>query len=133
MAEVAEIPSLRMTQMAAMYARENRARVYLRESNTLTSSVYRANPRDSFFLFFTDDVVLPRPLYGALNLVAGLGQAVLGLLRLPFEGPDEVVAGAKGAFFSLPELFFVNLRKGSLDYGPSMVARTGLESSGPAD
>lgn len=132
-AEVGEIPSLRMTRMSEMYARENRAKVYLRESNTLTSSVYRNNPRDSFFLFFTDDVVLPRPLYGALNLVAGLGQAVLGLLRLPFEGPDEVVAGAKGAFFSLPELFFVNLRKGSLDYGPSMVARTGLESSGPAD
>jgi len=132
-AEVAEIPSLRMTRMTEMYARENRARVYLRESNTLTSSVYRDNPRDSFFLFFTDDVVLPRPLYGALNLVAGLGQAVLGLLRLPFEGPGEVVAGAKGAFFSLPELFFVNLRKGSLDYGPSVVARTRLESSSPPD
>jgi hypothetical protein len=131
--EVGEIPSLRMTRMAAMYERENRAKVYLRESNTLTSSVYRNNPRDSFFLFFTDDVVLPRPLYGALNLVAGLGQAVLGLLRLPFEGPGEVVAGAKGAFFSLPELFFVNLRKGSLDYGPSVVARTRIESSGPPD
>jgi hypothetical protein len=132
-AEVAEIPSLRMTRMAAMYEHENRAKVYLRESNTLTSSVYRNNPRDSFFLFFTDDVVLPRPVYGALNLVAGLGQAALGLLRLPFEGPGEVVAGAKGALFSLPELFFVNLRKGSLDYGPSMLARTRLESSDSAD
>lgn len=128
-AEVGEIPSLRMTRMARMYASENRAKVYLRESNTLTSSVYRPRPRDSFFLFFTDDVVWPRPLYGAVNLVAGLGQAVLGLLRLPFDGPEEVVSGAKGAFFSLPELFFVNLRKGALDYGPSRLARTGLESS----
>jgi hypothetical protein len=127
-ARVDEIPSLRRTQMAAMYARENSAKVYLRESNTLTSSVYRDNPRDPFFLFFTDDAIWPRPIYGAINFIAGIGQAAFGLLRLPFEGPREVVAGAQGAFFSLPELFFVNLRKGSLDYGPSSVARTGLQS-----
>jgi len=119
-----------MTRMSEMYDRENRARVYLRESNTLTSSVYRSNPRDSFFVFFTDDLIWPRPIYGAVNLLAGLGQATLGLLQLPFSGPGELVAGAKGAFFSLPELFFVNLRKGSLDYGPSEVARTRLVSAG---
>jgi len=129
--EVGEIPSLRLTRMAAMYARENRARVYLRESNTLTSSIYRSNPHDSFFVFFTDDVVWPRPFYGAFNFLAGIGQATLGLLRMPFTGPEQFVAGVKGAFFSLPELFFVNLRKGSLDYGPSVVARTGHVSAVP--
>ena len=46
---------------------------------------------------------------------------------MAFQGPDEFVAGAEAAFFSLPELFFVNFRKGSLDYGPSDVARTRME------
>ena len=113
--------------MAALYAQENSAKVYLRESNTFTSTIYRDNPRDSFFVFFTDDAVWARPLYGAINFIAGLGQAAVGLLRSPFVGPREFVAGAEGALFSLPELFFVNLRKGSLHYAPSEFARTELE------
>ena len=122
--EIAEIPSYRRQRLSEMYARENPLRVYLRESNTLTSSVYRPNPEDSFFLVFTDDQVLPRPLYGALNFAAGLGETVLGLLRLPFDRGRGLVSGAKGAFFSLPELAFFNVRKGSLEYGRSRIART---------
>jgi hypothetical protein len=124
--ERGEIPSLRRTELAAMYARENSTRVYLRESNTLTSTIYRDNPRDGFFVFFTDDTIWTRPIYGAVNFVAGLGQALVGLVRAPFVGPRELLAGAEGALFSLPELFFVNFRKGSLDYGPTDVARTRL-------
>jgi hypothetical protein len=127
--EIAEIPSYRRTRLAQMYARENRIKVYLREANTLTSSVYRSNPQDSFFLFFTDDALLPRPVYGALNLVAGLGEAALGLLRLPFDGGRGVVAGAEGVLFSLPELAFFNVRKGSLEYGRSSIGRTRLRAA----
>ena len=54
-----------------MYAEENDIKVYLRESNTLSSTIYRRNGRDSFFLFFTDDALPVRPIYGALNVAAG--------------------------------------------------------------
>jgi hypothetical protein len=43
---------------------------------------------------------------------------VAGLPLLPFDRGDTLVAGVRGAVFSLPELAFVNLRKGSFDYVP---------------
>ena len=49
----------------------SRLGVYLRESNVLTSTIYRRNPDDSVFLFFTDDAVPPRPVFGALQLRVG--------------------------------------------------------------
>jgi hypothetical protein len=123
-AERAEIPSYRRTRLAEMVERESRLWVHLRESNTLTSSVYRPNDHDSLFLFFTDDAVLPRPIYGAVNLAAGVVEAATGLLRLPFDRGRALVAGARGVAFSLPELVFVNLRKGTLQYGPGETPRT---------
>jgi hypothetical protein len=98
-----------------MYRRENPLVVLLRESNTLTSTVYGPNPRDSFFVFFTD-AVPARPLLGAVNVAAGLGAGAVGLAALPFDGGRTLVAGVKGVLFSLPELAFVNLRKGTFDY-----------------
>jgi hypothetical protein len=89
--------------------------VALRESNTLTSPVYEPNPQDSFFLFFADAVAV-RPLLGGVNLVAGLGASAAGLALLPFDGGHALLSGMKGALFSLPELAFVNLRKGTFDY-----------------
>jgi hypothetical protein len=123
---VGEIPSYRRTRMAEMYASESPIAVYLRETNTLTSSVYRRNPHDSFFVFFTDDTPWPRPLFGAINLVAGLGEALTGVIRLPVDGGRSLWSGAKGAFFSLPELAFINVRKGSLEYGRTEAPRTQL-------
>ena len=69
-----------------MYADENDVAVHLREANTLSSTVYRRSGRDSFFLFFTDDVVALRPVYGAFNLVAGLGEvdAVVRQIYAPY-------------------------------------------------
>lgn len=128
---VGEIPSYRRARLAEMYARENPVRVYLRETNTLTSSVYRRNPADSFFLFFTDDAVLPRPLFGALNLLAGLGQGLVGLVSWPLDAGRALRAGARGALFSLPELAFVNIRKGSLEYARSQLPLTSLELHPP--
>jgi hypothetical protein len=85
----------------------------LRETNTLTGTIYRPNPDDSVFLFFTDDVVAPRPLFGLANLAVGLGAGVVGLATLPVDRGALLRAGAWGALWSLPELVFVNIRKGS--------------------
>jgi hypothetical protein len=118
-AETIEVSSYRLAALARMYRRDNAAHVYLRESNTLTSTLYRRNPADSAFLFFTDDVVPPiRPLLGAVNVVAGIGVSAAGLFALPVDGGDLLRAGLKGVLFSLPELIFFNIRKGSLVFAP---------------
>lgn len=124
---VGEIPSYRRARLAEMYARENPLQVYLRETNTLTSTVYRKNPDDALFLFFTDGTLWPRPIFGALNLLAGVGQTLAGLLTWPLDGGAALRAGPRGALYSLPELAFFNIRKGTLEYGRSTAHRTGLE------
>jgi hypothetical protein len=113
--ETQQLPSYRSRRLAAMYQRENPVVVFLRESNTLTSTVYGPNPRDSFFLFFTDALPM-RPLLGSANLIAGLGASAVGLALLPLDGGRVFLSGVKGALFSLPELGFVHLRKGTFDY-----------------
>lgn len=110
-----QLPSYRRQRLDAMYRHENPLLVFLRESNTLTSTVYGPNPRDSFFVFFTD-AVPTRPLLGTVNLAAGLGASAVGLAALPLDGGRTLLAGVKGALFSLPELAFINLRKGTFDY-----------------
>jgi len=118
-----------------MYEHENPVAVFLRESNTLTSAVYRHNPDDSIFVFFTDDAVLARPLLGAVNLAVGLAASAVGLVTLPADGGKTLWAGLKGAVFSLPELFFQNIRKGSFghvkrDGGPEPAPLPREEMSG---
>lgn len=113
-AETIDLPSYRSQQLADVYEKEGEgAAVYFRESNTLTSTIYRYNAEDSVFVFFTDDVVLARPLYGVVNLTAGLGAAVVGLPYAPFDRGRLLMAGARGVFWSVPELFFLSFRKGS--------------------
>jgi hypothetical protein len=116
--ETVEIPSYRLAALARMYRQDNVARVYLRESNTLTSTLYRRHPADSAFLFFTDDMIAIRPLLGVLNLVAGVGVSAAGLFALPIDGGDLLGEGLRGMLFSLPELAFFNIRKGSLLWAP---------------
>jgi len=99
-----------------MYSREDHLLVFLRESNAVTSTVYRRNPHDSYFLFFTDDTVATRPIFGAVNLLAGVGAGVAGLALLPFDGGHTLARGFRGALFSLPELAFFNVRKGTFEY-----------------
>jgi hypothetical protein len=117
-AETIDVPSYRLAALGRMYRQDNAARVYLRESNTLTSTLYRRNPSDSAFLFFTDDMIAIRPLLGAVNIVAGLGVSAAGLFALPIDGGDLLRAGLRGVLFSLPELAFFNIRKGSLIFAP---------------
>jgi hypothetical protein len=96
-----------------MYERQGPLQVFLRESNTLTSTLYRKGNGDSAFLFFTDDVVATRPVFGALNLLTGLGMAAAGLVMLPVDHGATLRSGLAGALWSLPELAFFNIRKGS--------------------
>jgi hypothetical protein len=112
------IPSLRAWRIREMRGSEDAIRVALRESNTLTSTSYRRAHRDSFFLFFTDRHVALRPLFGAANLLAGLGESLWGLVRLPVDRGETLVSGLRGSAWSLPELAFLSIRKGSNDWAP---------------
>jgi len=109
-------PSYRQERVAALARAGNPLAVRLRESNTLTSTVYRRSRDDSAFLFFTDDVLLLRPLLGAANLGVGMGASVLGILQAPLDRGAALQAGLRGVLWSVPELFFVNVRKGSFDW-----------------
>jgi hypothetical protein len=116
-----ELPSLRRARAAQLRAQEDPAWVALRESNTLTSTLYTPGGDDSLFVFFTDDGVALRPLLGAFNLTAALVGTGVGLLRLPFDGGHALDAALRGAFFSLPELAFQNIRKGTFEWIASEV------------
>ena len=111
-----ELASYRHARVEEMYRRENPVTVFLRESNTLTSAIYRRNADDSIFVFFTDDAVVTRPLFGAVNLAVGIATSAVGLVVLPVDGGATLWTGLKGALFSLPELFFQNIRKGSFEH-----------------
>jgi hypothetical protein len=109
------VPSYRGRRLAEMRQEENPVWVFLRESNVVTSTLYRAQPGDSIFLLFTDDVPPARPLFGAVNLVTGLAAGAAGLVTWPVDGGELLWAGLRGALFSLPELIFQNIRKGTFD------------------
>jgi hypothetical protein len=108
-----ELPSYRRWRKQEMADRSSPVAVFLRESNTITSRMYRRNADDSVFVFFTDDVVVARPFLGTVNLVTGLAATAVGLVTLPVDRGATLWAGLRGAVFSLPELFFQNIRKGS--------------------
>ena len=108
--------SYRSGRLAEMVESESPLVVFLRESNIITSTIYRYNPADSPFLFFTNDLVPFRPLFGAFNLLTGFGGSLYGVVTMPFEGPGRLLSGIRGMFFSLPELVFMNIRKGSMTY-----------------
>ena len=110
------VPSYRELRLAEMRREESAFWVALRESNTLTARSYRRGHQDSYFVFFTDDTLLLRPLFGAVNLVAASFESLWGLLRLPLDRGDTLSSGLEGALMSLPELVFWNIRKGTNDW-----------------
>ena len=112
------LPSFRLMKLNQFYAEENDLLVYLRENNTLSSTLYNHNADDSFFIFFTDNELLLRPFFGAINTLAGLGQSMLGLFTWPFDSGKMLSSGSSGVLMSVPELLFVNMRKGSFKYLP---------------
>jgi len=112
---VAVLPSYRNRKLGQFAALGAGWPVFAAESTTLTSSFYRIKPGDGLFLLFTEDVFWARPLYGAVNLAYGLGGAALGLVAGPFDRGGLLREGLRGALFSLPELAFANIRKGSFE------------------
>ncbi len=112
------VPSYRLRRLEQVKVLENPLLAGLRESNVFSSSLYRWHGTDPAFVFFTDDLLLARPLAGGFNFAAGLSQGVYGLFTLPWDGGEHLRLGAKGSLLSLSELFFFNIRKGSF---PEMV------------
>lgn len=112
------LPSFRLMKLNQFYSEENDLLVYLRENNTLSSTLYNHHADDSFFIFFTDNELLLRPFFGAVNTLAGLGQSMLGLFTWPFDSGKMLSSGSSGVLMSVPELLFVNMRKGSFKYLP---------------
>jgi hypothetical protein len=110
------LSSYRNARLREMRAEASPFWLALRESNTFTAKAYRRGDQDSFFVFFSENPILLRPVFGAVNLVAALGESVWGLVTLPFDRGQTLVKGLKGAFVSLPELAFANIRKGSNDW-----------------
>jgi hypothetical protein len=112
------LPSFRDYQIDRMADSEPRLVVALRESNVWTSTLYRPSREDGAFAFFTDRTVLLRPVLGAVNVAVGASKSVAGVPLAPVDGGRWLRSGLSGVVFSLPELLFVNLRKGSNDYVP---------------
>lgn len=120
-ANIRELPAYRQQKLTKMYNREVDSWVFARESNVFSSSLYNHNPDDAWFVFFTDDTILLRPLFGAVNTLAATSQSVLGLIRWPFDEGKEIKTGVRGVLASLPELAFFNIRKGSYPYPMDIV------------
>ena len=112
----AVLNAYRGQQLEKLYAKNNGLMVALRESNIFSSTVYTYNPDDAFFVFFTDDSLALRPVFGLFNTAAGLGQSLFGFLSWPFDSGKNIKAGTTGILMSLPELLFFNMRKGSYKY-----------------
>lgn len=107
------LPSFRQQQLEKMYQQENNALVFFREFNTLSASDYKFNDQDSTFLFFTDNRVWTRPLFGSFNLLTAATMSIYGGFSAPFDSGAAFNDGLMGIIMSLPELAFFNIRKGS--------------------
>jgi hypothetical protein len=119
---VEALPSFRRRRLARMCAREPPWVVRLREDNVLTSTLRRATDDQPAFVFFTDDTVLPRPAYGAVNLAVAAVQAGAGLLAAPLDRAALLRRGLRGALASVPELAFLSVRTGRFRYDRDAVA-----------
>ncbi len=110
------LSAYRGQKLDKLYTKNNGLMVALRESNIFSSTVYSYNPDDAFFVFFTDDSLALRPVFGLFNTAAGIGQSLFGFLSWPFDSGKNLKAGTTGILMSLPELLFFNMRKGSYKY-----------------
>jgi hypothetical protein len=111
-ASIEIFPSFRKRQLNRLY-RQGGFLALLKESNTLTSTIYFPWEGDSSFLFFTDDVVLTRPLLGAGNTMFAAVNMIGGIVWSPIDEGRWLRKSVRGVVFSLPELAFFNIRKGT--------------------
>jgi hypothetical protein len=110
------VPPLRALRLAELSAREGRVTTALRELSPLTARSYAPATADSPFLFFSDQAPALRPLFGLANLAVGAGASLVGLASAPFDAGTRLEAGLRGMLWSLPELAFVSVRKGTNEY-----------------
>ncbi|MFI5315015.1 MAG: hypothetical protein ACHQ6T_04905 [Myxococcota bacterium] len=113
---VDSLPSRRESELARVLGESPGLVTRLEESTVFTSSIYRPRLRDGAFLLFSDDVFWPRPAFGVANLIYALGYTGYGLVAAPFARAARAAAGLSGVMWSVPELAFVNVRKGSFDW-----------------
>lgn len=113
---VEDVPSHRARELARLEREEPGVWLRLRESTTLGSAIYTPRRRDGAFLLFTDDVFWRRPLYGVVNLAYATGYTAYGVAAAPFDLGARAKAGLSGMFWSVPELAFQNVRKGSFEW-----------------
>jgi hypothetical protein len=111
--QVRRYPSRRIAEVEAMKDQSDTAELWFREGNTLSTTVYRSRTDDTPFLFFTDDVKWARPVLGLANLVWSTAHGLAGIFTLPVKGVEPVHQALRGMFYSLPELVFFNIRKGT--------------------
>jgi hypothetical protein len=111
-----DLDSYRGMALKQIMSRQNRMLTALKESNIVSSRLYQYNPDDALFVFFTDDNVFLRPLFGLFNTTAGIGQSLYGFFSWPWDSGKNLQSGATGILMSLPELVFFNMRKGSYKY-----------------
>ncbi|WP_341867068.1 hypothetical protein [Leptospira perdikensis] len=81
-----------------------------------TSKIYKPNPIDHPFLFFTEETIWNRPLLGLVNTVFGIGYTGVGIFSAPFDKGSRFSKGTESVFYSLPELVFFNIRKGHFPF-----------------
>jgi hypothetical protein len=118
-ARIQSVPSHRERELARLRAEDPGLARRLGESTTVLSSIYEPRSRDGSFLFFTDDVLWRRPLLGLANLGWATGSGVVGLATAPFDGGRRLRAAGSGIWYSLPELVFANIRKGTFEWVPA--------------
>ncbi|TGK47705.1 hypothetical protein EHQ16_02200 [Leptospira kanakyensis] len=89
---------------------------HLKERFVPTSKIYKPNPLDPPFLFFTEETIWNRPIFGLANTIYGVGYTGIGILTAPFDKGQKFSKGTESVFYSLPELAFFNIRKGHFPF-----------------
>ncbi len=112
LATIEVLPSFHQRQIQELY-RQQGARAYWQESNTLTSAIYFPWENDSAFLFFTQEMILFRPILGTVNFLYAAISSLGGIVWFPVDEGLLLKRSLRGMVFSLPELAFFNIRKGT--------------------
>jgi len=111
--ETLTLPSYRNRTLAQLSRTGQDWATLALEGNTLTSNIYRPRQGDGAFLLFTEHELWTRPLFGIVNLGYAAGATGVGVFTSPIDGGAELLDGLSGILFSLPEIGFWNIRKGS--------------------
>ncbi|WP_244288322.1 hypothetical protein [Leptospira congkakensis] len=89
---------------------------HFKERFVPTSKIYKPNPIDHPFLFFTEESIWNRPIFGLANTIYGVGYTGMGILTAPIDKGQNFSKGTESVFYSLPELVFFNIRKGHFPF-----------------